>query len=89
MMDQPKQPDPPKGLVRQKWYLRWWGVTMLLAAVGPFAFPALWKSKDFNPASKWFLTLLFTALTIALTWASWKTVEIFLEHFRILQEIYL
>ena len=67
---------------REKWYLRWWAVLVLLLTLGPFAFPALWKSKDINLFWKWFCTLAISILTILLTWGTWKTIQVLLNQFR-------
>ena len=60
---------------KKPWYLRWWTVLAALITIGPFAFPLLWQSKDFNLFWKWFLTLIFVAITVLAIWASWATVK--------------
>ncbi len=64
------------------WYLKWWTVIVLLLTIGPFGFPFLWKSKEFNLFWKVFLTILFTALTIALSWGTWETVKLVIARFK-------
>lgn len=76
----PNPPLPKKGETR--WYLRWWSIFVWFAFVGPFGLPFLWKSKDFNLFWKWFWTVFILILTVVLTWMTWKTVEITIEHFR-------
>lgn len=66
----------------QPWFLKWWTVVVLLLAIGPFAFPFLWKSRDFNLFWKIILTALFVVLTIVLTWGTWETVKIVLQKFK-------
>lgn len=66
----------------QKWYFKWWTVIAGLLTLGPFAFPLLWKSKDFNLFWKWVLTVTITGITVVLLWSTWKIVAIVLEHFR-------
>ena len=70
-----EHPPPPP----QKWYLRWWSVFVWLLTLGPFGFPLLWKSKDFNLFWKWFWTLAITAFTVWLTWGVWKAFQAVLE----------
>ena len=69
-------------MVEERWYFKWWTVFVALIILGPFAFPLLWKSKDFNLFWKFFLTVGFTIITIVMIWGSWKTVEIALKHFK-------
>ncbi len=66
----------------QKWYLKWWSVILWLLTLGPFGFPFLWKSKDFNLFWKIFLTLIITALTVAMVWGTWAIVDITLQKFK-------
>ena len=66
----------------QKWYLKWWTVLVLLIAAGPFGFPLLWKSKDFNLFWKVLLTVVFIAVTIVAIWGSWKTVDLTVQKFK-------
>lgn len=66
----------------EKWYLRWWSVIIWLATLGPFAIPFLWKSKDFSFFWKWFLTFLVVALTIMLSWGTWKIIKLTIDQFK-------
>ena len=66
----------------KKWYLKWWTVLVLLATLGPFGFPFLWKSKDFSLFWKWFWTIAISVLTIMLCWSTWKLVKFIIEEFR-------
>ena len=66
----------------QSWYLKWWTVIVLLLTIGPFAFPFLWKSNDFNLFWKVALTVIFVALTIALSWGTWATIKIVIQQFK-------
>ena len=65
-----------------RWYFKWWTVIVALVTVGPFGFPLLWQSKDFNSFWKIVLTVIFTVLTVAAVWGSWKTVEIVIARFK-------
>ncbi len=72
------QKETPKS----KWFHHLWFIIGMLIVVGPFAFPLLWKSPNLSISLKWMLTILFTALTIAMVWFSvitgkavWKEVE--------------
>jgi len=67
---------------QQKWYLKWWSVIVWLATIGPFGLPFLWKSKDFSLFWKWFLTLAIIALTIMLSWGTWKIIKLTIEQFK-------
>ena len=71
-------------MAEDKWYLKWWSVIVGLITLGPFAFPLLWKSKDFNLFWKWFLTVAILAVTAALIWSTWKIVQIMLDQFKLL-----
>ena len=68
---------------KQKWYLKWWSVVILLAAIGPFAFPFLWKSKDFNLFWKWSLTIVVSILTFALIWSTWQVLKVLMDQLRL------
>ncbi len=69
-------------LHKEPWYLKWWTVVVLLLTIGPFAFPLLWKSKDFNLFWKIFLTVLFLALTVALSWGTLEIVKTVIKQFK-------
>jgi len=65
-----------------KWFHHLWFIIGMLIVVGPFAFPLVWKSPRLSFSLKWMLTILFTAITIAMIWLSivtgkavWKEVE--------------
>ena len=75
--------QPPEKQNTQKWYLRWWGVLVWLATVGPFGLPFLWKSKDFNLFWKWVLTLAIVVLTIVLSWSTWVMIKAVLNQLRL------
>lgn len=68
--------------MEQKWYFKWWTVIAALLVLGPFAFPLLWKSKDFNLFWKWVLTIVISVMTVALLWSTWKIVQIVIEQYR-------
>jgi len=73
---------PPLKTGETRWYLKWWSIFIWFAIVGPFGLPLLWKSKDFSLFWKWFWTIFIIALTIALTWMTWKTIEFTINQFR-------
>ena len=73
---------PPLKAGETRWYLKWWSIFIWFAIVGPFGLPLLWKSKDFSLFWKWFWTIFIIALTIALTWMTWKTIEFTINQFR-------
>ena len=66
----------------QKWYLKWWSVIAALLILGPFAFPFLWKSKDFNLFWKLAITIVITAITVGLVWSTWAIVQMMIDQFR-------
>ena len=66
----------------QKWYLKWWSVIAALLILGPFAFPFLWKSKDFNLFWKLAITVVVTVITAALVWSTWAIVQMMINQFR-------
>jgi len=73
---------------RRKW-TKWldtrWGVWLLLASLGPFAFPVLWRSRRFTRAGKVLVTLLVSALTVLLVWALYVVILMLV---RTLQELH-
>ena len=66
----------------QKWYFKWWSVIVLLITLGPFAFPFLWKSKDFNLFWKLAITIVITVITVGLIWSTWAIVQMMIDQFR-------
>ncbi len=66
----------------QKWYLKWWSVIAALLILGPFAFPFLWKSKDFNLFWKLAITIVITVITVGLVWSTWAIVQMMIDQFR-------
>lgn len=66
----------------KKWYLKWWSVVLLLLTIGPFGFPFLWKSKDFNLFWKIVLTVGFLILTVVLVWGTWEAASVFIRMYR-------
>jgi len=65
-----------------KWYVSIWGVVILLASIGPFGLPFLWKSKQFSLFWKWFLTISLVVLTVALSWGSWVLIKQVIDQMR-------
>jgi hypothetical protein len=61
---------------------RWFVLLMLFAALGPLAFPLLWRSPQFSTAWKILLTIAVTLLTAAIVWLLWIQVGILVEAFR-------
>jgi len=59
---------------KEKWYLRWWMVAVWLFVFGPFALPALWKSKEIGPFWKWFWTVVVVLIAVVFAWLTWKIV---------------
>ena len=55
-----------------KWYYGIVWVLLALIGLGPFGFPLLWKSPQFNLTWKVLLTILVTAGTVYLIAASWE-----------------
>lgn len=53
------------------WHHRPLFVILLLLALGPFAFPWLWKTPFFSPRAKIVLTLLTMAATVWLLWITY------------------
>ncbi|OGW89300.1 MAG: hypothetical protein A3A73_03560 [Omnitrophica bacterium RIFCSPLOWO2_01_FULL_50_24] len=66
----------------EPWYFNLWGVLILLACLGPLAFPLLWGSKQFSLFWKWMLTLAITAMTAALLWSTWMVAQTILRQFQ-------
>jgi len=54
---------------RHSWVDTRWGIWLLLACLGPLAFPWLWRSRRFSPAGKVLITLLVSVLTVLIVWA--------------------
>lgn len=76
-MDMPQPEVKPESFqTREKWFLRWWMVAVWIILFGPFAFPALWKSKEISRFWKWSWTIIVTIITILVIWSSWKMAEI-------------
>lgn len=63
----------------QKWYYTIPSVFLALLLFGPFAFPLLWKSPEFNRPWKIGLTVGITLLTLYLIYVTWFTVAWLLE----------
>ncbi|OGW81783.1 MAG: hypothetical protein A3G33_05735 [Omnitrophica bacterium RIFCSPLOWO2_12_FULL_44_17] len=67
---------------KQKWYLKWWSVFALLFIFGPFALPALWKSRDFNIFWKWSITISVMGITVWIVWYTWVISKTVLDSFK-------
>jgi hypothetical protein len=70
-----------------KWYYTVPSVFLALFLFGPFAFPLLWKSPQFNQGWKIGLTLGVTLLTFYLIYATWTSVAWLMEQMKI-QDIF-
>lgn len=70
-----------------KWYHRLWFVIVMLFAIGPFAFPLLWKSNDFNLITKWILTIFFILITVFAVWVSIETGKLVWKEFQNLRAV--
>lgn len=81
-MDQPNPNTIDSKPPREKWWLRWWMVFVWLAIFGPFAIFTVWKSRDFNLFWKWAITLVTLVATIALFWAAWEMIVLFMQELR-------
>ena len=66
---------------KKKWYHNIWFVIGMLLAVGPFAFPLLWKSPNFSRSLKWVITVLFVILTVFAVWLSVESVKLVWKQF--------
>ena len=75
-------PELPSRPQRTKWYVTVWGVIILLATIGPFGLPFLWKSKDITLFWKWVTTIALILLTIFFTWLTWVTIVHFIDQLR-------
>lgn len=64
----------------------WFVIGMLLAA-GPFAFPLLWKSSEFNRGAKWALTILFLLLTALAVWLSIESGKLLMKEYEDLKAL--
>ncbi len=62
-------PSHPK-----QWYYTIPSVIFALLLFGPFAFPLLWRSSQFNKAWKIGLTISVSALTFYLIYVTWYSV---------------
>jgi magnesium-transporting ATPase (P-type) len=61
---------------------------MLFVVAGPFALPLLWRSPNFNGASKLILTILVIIITIFLIWLIyWLSVAILIPRYREMMQI--
>lgn len=67
---------------KTKWFHTVWGVLFLLAALGPFALPCLWKSETFSIFWKWVITISMIFLTIILAWSTWVVIQTTVREFR-------
>ena len=53
----------------------WVILPLLFLILGPFALPLLWRSHRFTLVWKYVLTILMFAVTAALLWSMWFTVQ--------------
>ena len=67
---------------KPKWYYGLVPVILGLVLMGPFAFPLLWKSPNFNLAWKVILTLSVTALTVWTIWITGQTIKLVINQVR-------
>jgi hypothetical protein len=57
------------------WESPWLILPLLFLVLGPFAFPLLWRSRQFTLFWKVFLTVLVTGLTVFLLWSAWVVTQ--------------
>ncbi len=76
---------------RANWLDTGWGVWLLLAAIGPFALPVLWRSRRFTAFGKIAITLLVIVLSVAIVCALWVVLAMLVgtlrELFQLLQRM--
>ena len=66
----------------EKWYYKAVFVIIGLILLGPFAFPVLWKSPNFNLFWKVVLTLIFTFLTYYMFVKTMDVVQMVIDEFK-------
>ena len=74
-----KSNEPEKS---SKWYHGILVVLIALFALGPFAFPLLWKSPNFSSLMKIIITVLVTAATIAMIGGTWTLVQMVIDELK-------
>jgi hypothetical protein len=58
---------------------RWAVLLLLFAALGPLAFPVLWRSPKFSRTWKGVLTIAVSILTCVVVWILWYAIHMFVE----------
>ena len=71
---------------KAKWYYGIVPVFVALLLMGPFAFPLLWKSQQFNLVWKILLTVLVTVATIWMIKASVGVTEVLIKQINLLKQ---
>ena len=76
---QPGGPGTPHHDVAES---RWAVLVLLFAALGPLAFPVLWRSPKFSRAWKVVLTIVVSIITCVVVWLLWYVIHLFVEALR-------
>ena len=76
---QPGGPGTPHHDVAES---RWAVLVLLFAALGPLAFPVLWRSPKFSRAWKVFLTVLVLIFTVVIVLVLWYAINRFVDALR-------
>jgi hypothetical protein len=69
----PERPKPRHDVAQSRWAV----LVLLFAALGPLAFPVLWRSPRFSRAWKVILTIVVSILTVVVVWLLWYVIHLF------------
>lgn len=66
-----QDPAPATSDSKKHWESPWVIVGLLLAVIGPFALPLVWRSRRFSFLWKYILTVVSVCQTILVVWLLW------------------
>ena len=75
-LDGSVRPPPVSQENRLPWYYRTTFIVLMLASVGPFALPLIWKHPQLKPGWKVCLTLLVLVLTVLLAQTTIRSIRV-------------
>ncbi len=76
--ERPDRPPPRRDVAESRWAV----LVLLFAAIGPLAFPVLWRSPKFSRGWKVFLTVLVVIFTVVVVVVLWYAIDRFVEALR-------
>ena len=79
--------DAPGNKEKLPWQFRTSTIVMALCCIGPLALPLLWFKPATSLAKKMLITLAVLLLSAGLCWATWKSINVIIEAYRLLQSI--